>query len=142
MAIQLRTAEQFIAWAVGIARSQVTNGIHPEAAIRFGIVSAILVALGRPVPAMVSGLRTLARQRELWELNRRFPNARDARPVAERSWHTEGLALDIDANSPSTPLFEALWRAMGGRVGRDFRTPDPGHLDFPIQTIIPRSIFE
>lgn len=140
MAIQIRTLQTLLAFAVSAARVQISRGNRPESAIRYGLISAILIALGRPVPAIISGFRTLDEQRILWQNNRRFPNASDARPVAVRSWHTLGLAYDLDHTSPSMPLFEALWRAMGGRVGRDFATPDPGHVDFPLPGIEPPPI--
>lgn len=141
MAFQIRTLDMLLALAVGSARAQVALGIRPEAAIRHGLVSAILLAVHTPVPAVISGFRTVEEQRKLFENVRRFPNASDARPVALRSWHTLGLALDLDSTSPGLSLYEALWRALGGRVGRDFTTPDPGHVDFPLPGIQPPSIF-
>lgn len=128
MAIQIRTFEQFVAVALGVARAQVSFNIRPEAAIRWGIISALMAVNGLAVPSIISGFRSLEKQAELAALNARFPNATDARPVARRSWHTVGLAFDVPTSSPDFEVFAFLWKRLGGRDGRDFLTPDPWPL--------------
>ncbi len=135
MAIKIETQQEFFALAVGFARAQLAGGIRVEAAVRFAVISAILLLLGLPVPAIISGKRTLDQQRQLKKQADPF-----GIPVAERSWHVVGLAYDLDTGSPSIEMFGRLWRILGGRVGADFQRQDPGHFDLPIDGVVPPSI--
>jgi len=138
MAFTIRTREQLFAVAVGMARAQEDRGIHPAAAIRFGLISALLAMAGIPQPDWVSGFRTLTQQAAL-----RTVVGFDGKFLkpAQRSWHTRGLAYDLRVASPSFNVFALLWTALGGRDGRDFLSPDPGHLDFPIKGLEPEAAF-
>lgn len=138
MAFEIKTQQQLIALAIGMARAQVAASIRPEAAIRFGLINALFIAAGIPPPLLLSGFRTLVQQANL--RNVVGSDGQLLKP-ARRSWHTVGLAFDLDRTSPSIPLFGALWRLLGGRVGADFASPDPGHFDFPIQGIEPSPAF-
>lgn len=138
MAFEIKTQQQLIALAIGIARAQIAVSIRPEAAIRFGLINALLIAAGLPAPILISGFRTLQQQANL--RNVRGADGQLLKP-ARRSWHTVGLAFDLDKSSPTLPLFAALWRLLGGRVGADFDSPDPGHFDFPLSGITPSAAF-
>ncbi len=135
MARRPQTFDELIALAVGFAQAQIVEQIRPEAAIRFGLIQSILFASGRPLPRKISGFRTLTQQAAL-----RNVLGADGQPLqpARQSWHPEGLAFDVDQGSPSIPTFARLWKALGGRSGIDFRSPDPGHFDFPLAGIVPK----
>lgn len=138
MAFKPRNQQQLIALAVAMAEAQIALFIRPEAAIRFGLIMALFIAAGIPPPLLLSGFRTLVQQANL----RNVIGADGLRlNPARRSWHTEGLAFDLDQSSPAINLFAALWRLLGGRVGADFASPDPGHFDFPIQGREPSPAF-
>lgn len=122
------TQQELLALAVSIANPLATRGTRPEVALRYGLLAALLFAVGVAPPAVISAARTHAEQKKLHELGR---------PTARYSWHTRGLALDVDTTNPSFPIFAALWKLLGGRDGREFETPDPGHLDFPIAELQP-----
>lgn len=124
---------ELIALAQGIASAQVRMNLHQEVAIRYGLLAALLIAGGLTPPAIISGYRTHAEQRQLHNAGR---------PAARRSWHTLGAAIDVDASNPTYQLFAALWRALGGRVSDDFSTdPHPGHLDFELPGVAPSPSF-
>lgn len=130
--LKITTLAQLLALAEAGAQYQIGQTIHPQAAYRYGLAGAILAAAGLPVPAVLSGYRSLAQQKALHDQGLK---------AARNSWHTLGLAFDLDTASPTFPLFAALWKALGGRDGRDFSDPDPGHVDFPLQGITPQAAF-
>jgi len=138
MAFKINTRQQLIALAIGIARAQIAVSIRPEAAVRFGLISALFIAAGIPVPAILSGFRTLTQQANL--RNVRGVGGEFLQP-ARRSWHTRGLAFDLDQSSPTIDVFANVWRLLGGRAGSDFASPDPGHFDFPIEGLEPSPAF-
>lgn len=100
--------------------------MHPAAALRYAIIGTILAAAGIPVPATISAVRSAQKQREL---------IHEGKTDACRSWHLGGLAYDLDTSSPGFEPFARLWKIFGGRDGRDFQNPDPGHLDFPLESV-------
>jgi len=123
---------QFLTLATSELETQLKNSVRIEAAIRFAVIAAIFIMFGFKMPELLSGFRTLADQRLLRQ--------RLGAKAATRSWHTVGLAFDLDPAAPTFDVFARLWVILGGRDGRTFRTPDPGHLDFPIEGITPPSI--
>jgi len=129
---KITTVDQLLALAEAAAQYQIRQTIHPQAAYRYGLIGAILAAVGLAVPMELSGYRSVAEQKALHDQGLK---------AARNSWHTLGLAFDLDPGSPTFPLFAALWKALGGRDGRDFLDPDPGHLDFPLQGITPPAAF-
>lgn len=138
MAFKIRSQQELIALAIGIVRAQIAVSIRPEAAIRFGLIAALLIANHLPVPRIISGFRTLRQQANL-----RNVVGSDGQPLqpARFSQHTVGLAFDLDQDSPTLPVFALIWRLLGGRVGSDFTSPDPGHFDFPVAGIEPEAAF-
>ncbi len=50
---------------------------------------------------------------------------------AKDSWHTKGLAIDVQTSVKGYSAYEAIMRALGVRVGADFG--DRGHFDWPIK---------
>lgn len=100
------------------------------------IVSAIQAALEtysyEPV-TITSGYRDPVRQRELqarWDANDRTGLV--ARP-ATRSWHMQGLAVDVSTMSDNFDLFRELIESVPNvRWGGRFKRPDKVHFDYPV----------
>jgi hypothetical protein len=128
MATEQNVIQDAIAYAVERAPELMQRwGVTAEIALRYLIADAILRRLrDRAAPAIISGYRSKERQDEL----RRRWDAGDRRGLsyrpAENSRHETGRALDVE---PRDEEFAFLWRAMGGRDGATFTTPDPDHFD-------------
>ena len=113
--------------AQGIFAGLQNLGIHPQAAARYAAIATVMKAYGMEAPRIISGRRTAAEQRELKD---RYPDR-----AASCSWHTAGLALDLDYMAAGYPMFAELWAATGGRDGRKFSKPDIGHVDIPVDGV-------
>lgn len=124
--VKIRTAREFAALAQAAYDYQLRQTMHPAAALRYAIIGALLTVAGIPVPEVISGYRSPQRQAELIS---------QGKTNACRSYHMGGLAYDLDTSSPGYEPFAALWKVFGGRDGRDFSDPDPGHVDFPLDSV-------
>lgn len=107
--------------------------LHPEVAMRYGLIQALLQMVGRDAPAITSGGRTAAYQKELYDCWLK-PACRSRRGIvakpARSSWHIGGLAFDANSYAKDFALFTTLWKVLpGGRYGGDFSTPDRVHFD-------------
>lgn len=138
MARRPQTFEEIRDLAVLFARGQIGEKIRPEAAALYGITMAVLLAFGIPLPQKISGFRTLEQQAALRRIR---AVAGGYLQPAQYSWHTVGLAFDFDTRSPGLSAFAFVWRRLGGRVGSDFSSPDPGHFDSPVAGIEPQAAF-
>ncbi|MYI68708.1 MAG: M15 family metallopeptidase [Boseongicola sp. SB0673_bin_14] len=99
------------------------------------IVSAVQAALetyGFEPVTITSGYRSPERQRQLqaaWDANNRTGLV--ARP-ATRSWHMQGLAVDVSTSSENFNLFREIMESIPNvRWGGRFTTPDRVHFDYP-----------
>lgn len=111
----------------------ISETLSPDIAYGYAGIDAYLWAsTGQGAPRIISGFRSLSRQRQLAE--RWFSGNRVglvAKP-ARRSWHTLGRALDLDRSDPNYNTFISWWKQWYGpalRVGETFG--DPGHADVP-----------
>ena len=89
---------------------------------------------GRPATGITSGYRSPKRQLELinrWEAGKR--SGLVSKP-ALKSWHMQGLAIDVSTDSESFPFFREIMLYYGNRWGGNFRRYDPVHFDRPIGT--------
>ncbi|MYF46750.1 MAG: M15 family metallopeptidase [Rhodobacteraceae bacterium] len=100
------------------------------------IVSAVQAGLetyGYEPVTVTSGYRSPARQKALqarWDANDRTGLV--VRP-ATRSWHMQGLAVDVSTRSQSFNLFRQLMESIPYvRWGGRFKKADPVHFDYPI----------
>lgn len=100
--------------------------LFPETAIRYGLADAVLRDLtGKGAPAITSGGRTAAKQRELRD---RFDaGEKGIYDPARCSWHLGGLALDVTQNAANYENFKKLWQLMPG--GYWAGPSDPVHFD-------------
>lgn len=95
------------------------------------ITAAIEILLGQQPPEIVSGLRTPARQRRLFEQWKRGDPRVRFQP-ARRSWHMLGRAFDLQSGNPTFEAFRVGWQAIEGQTGRDGASfGDLGHFDRP-----------
>lgn len=124
--IRPKTDAEFLALVQAAYDYQTRQLMHPQAAIRYALIGSLLAAAGIPVPAVISGVRSAEKQRQL---------INEGKSTACASWHLGGLAYDLDTNSPGFDVFARIWKLLGGRDGRDFADPDPGHVDFPTDSV-------
>jgi len=111
------------------------HGLAHKMAEAWAVTYGAIVFEGYPPVDLVSGYRSPQRQRDLlarWERGDR--QGLTSKP-ASRSWHTVGLAIDIQTASPSFEVArEILTRFFKCRWGGDFTVPSPGHFDLPSGT--------
>lgn len=103
---------------------------EPLASMVAGAQTYIQQHGGEPV-RITSGYRDPRRQRLLqarWDAGNRAGLV--ARP-ASRSWHMQGLAVDVSTRSPNFPVFRWLMIHWGARWGGNFSSYDPVHFDTP-----------
>jgi len=136
--LTIRTQEELLALATGMARAQIDQQMHIQAAARHGLVGALMVAIGLSVPEIISGFRAHSFQAGLREVK---GNDGQFLQPARRSWHTRGLAYDLDQSAEFFDIYAILWKLLGGRDGRDFSNPDPGHFDIPVAGLEPDPSF-
>lgn len=104
-------------------------GLSPDAAWGYATLAWWGEHFGIRAPAITSGRRSAARQRELrgrWDRGDR--RGLVARP-AEHSHHTSGNAFDISAPPEVLRIFGSWAPLLGLRWGGTFRSPDPVHFD-------------
>lgn len=103
-------------------------GLNTPTAARFAILLYVLSLKGIQ-PTINSAFRSLSYQQDLY---RRW---RAGEPgiyqPARYSWHTVGGGFDLGGRRSDLDYAGAIWKALGGRWGGDFSTPDPNHFDFP-----------
>lgn len=115
------------------------TGLRQELLARYGIIYAVMLLTDNGhAPPIISGFRSLEDQAEL---NRRYQRGETTNKPARRSWHTEGLAIDVFTRWPKFNVFKDLWILLGGRWGGRFGLPDIPHFDFPVNAIRPKPAF-
>jgi hypothetical protein len=118
-------------------------GVFPEVAARIGVVSVIMEIFGQEMPTIVSGFRSIEKQRCLrvnWDAGRQV-NFECSMPVARpatRSFHTGGLAVDVRVRDPGYAMFKRLWMMMPGAVWGG--PTDPGHFHYKLPFYTPEAI--
>jgi hypothetical protein len=131
--------ENILAEAIRIALAAMSKyKLHPDLAARYGVASAIVSAIGQQVPEITSGYRSLSYQRELYD--RWKAGEKGIYKPAQYSRHTttvlgipSATALDVNTKRTGFQLFIAVWKALGGNWGGDYKNSDPPHFsaDWP-----------
>jgi len=106
-------------------------GLDPRIARFVAAGQTWLTQRGYQPVRITSGYRSPVRQRELqqrWDSGDRTGLV--ARP-ATRSWHMQGLAVDVSTRSESFGQFRDIMLYYGLRWGGNFRNYDPVHFDLP-----------
>lgn len=101
-------------------------GIAPEALSPLSIMLAAAEAFQIPY-TIHSGFRDIDRQRELYQ---EWEAGQIANKPAQRSWHTEGRALDVSFGQYQA-IFGQIAGMLGIRWGGNFNRADPNHFDVP-----------
>lgn len=112
---------------------QVEWGLDSRLAYLVGLLQGLFVTYGLDPVRITSGYRSPERQSRLQ--NRWDAGDRDGLVVrpASRSWHMQGLAVDVSTRSSNFELFRENMESFSGvRWGGRFRNPDPVHFDLPI----------
>lgn len=108
-------------------------GLDYRLAFIVGAVQAALQTYDYDAVTITSGYRSPIRQKELqaqWDSGNRTGLA--ARP-ATRSWHMQGLAVDVSTRSQNFNLFRQIMETIPGiRWGGRFKKVDRVHFDLPI----------
>lgn len=112
-----------------------STGLNGNMAVRYLVAAYLTNCEHGRYPPIVSGYRSPERQLEL--ISRWNAGKREGLVVkpAERSWHMQGLAVDVayqDLPEAAWKRFIFLMTAFGCRWGGAFRMPDPVHFDLPI----------
>lgn len=127
----MATARELIEAAQPIADALMEQRLAEDVAARYAAFDVVLRdRTGDGAPAIVSGYRSPAKQRELlqrWEAGDPGIVAKPAR----FSWHMEGRAIDVDTSHPNFEAFRQMWEDSGGRWGGRFSNPDAVHFDVP-----------
>jgi hypothetical protein len=135
----MATLNDVLTTARPTAIALVRAGLRTQIGARYAIIDALLRLSGfGAAPRIISGRRSIAAQADLLQ---KYLRGQLSNKPAAQSWHTEGLAIDLDISSPTFPVFVHIWKIFGGRWGGNFRNPDRPHFDFPLPGIIPRRAF-
>ncbi|MXZ01114.1 M15 family metallopeptidase [Candidatus Poribacteria bacterium] len=121
-----------ILWTEWVQYLESRWGLDPRFAVYVAAAQTWIQQNGGEAVRITSGYRSPARQLELqnrWDAGNRVGLV--ARP-ADRSWHMQGLAVDVDTRSPEFAFFRSLMLYWGNRWGGQFRSSDPVHFDRPI----------
>ncbi len=120
--------QQYLKW---LQYLQQYWGLQESFAMYVGGAQAYIQSRGGIAVPIVSGLRSARYQRALqerWDAGHR--RGLVSRP-ASRSWHMQGLAVDVMTNHPNFPAFRWLMLHWGNRWGGNFSSYDPVHFDRP-----------
>lgn len=121
-------------WRQWVAYLEETWGIDPRFGYLVGLAQTVTQFNGYPRGILiVSGYRSPKRQLELqnrWDSGDRVGLV--ARP-ASRSWHMQGLAVDVNTREQGFPFFRDIMLQLPGvRWGGNFNRKDNVHFDLPI----------
>lgn len=107
-------------------------GLEYEIAWRVAAAQTWLQQNRIPAVLITSGYRSPIRQQLLldrWNSGDR--SGLVAKP-SNRSWHMQGLAIDVDTGGIGFVVFRDVMLYYGARWGGNFRNRDSVHFDYPI----------